>query len=352
MAHRLVIVAMALLLGAGLLAQFLDAAFYVTLASRVAILALAGVGLNFALGLGGMVSFGHAAFLGGGGYVAGILAYHASVGEPLTDWPFVISSSNDLVVLLLAAFAVIALMALAIGALSLRTSGVYFIMITLAFAQMIYYFAISFPSYGGEDGLTIDERATLPGTELTGLDLSGDFSFFGLSMLLLALALTLTTIMARARFGTMIQAIAANEARVEAIGVESYGYKLAAFVISAVIAAAAGVLIVELDGFVSPALLSWHMSGEIMVIVILGGVGRMAGPVFGAAMLVTLESLLGDITEHWQLFLGLLLLFVVLFARGGLVGLLERIGLLRPGLLPRSSSAQKAQNMPAGRAND
>jgi branched-chain amino acid transport system permease protein len=157
-----------LLLGGGLLAAPLIAlaageVFFVTLATKVAILALAGVGLNLVLGYGGLVSFGHAAFFGIGGYAAGILASHAQSYEPIAEWPFLIEGTQSMPVIWLVAIIAAAIAALPIGALSLRTAGVYFIMITLAFAQMIYYFAISWPAYGGEDGLSIYVRNGFPG---------------------------------------------------------------------------------------------------------------------------------------------------------------------------------------------
>ena len=311
----------ALLLGAllawPLAAAALDEPYYVNLASRVTILALAGVGLNVALGYGGMVSFGHAAFFGLGGYAAGIAALHASDGSAFMTWPFTVGGSDQMPVIWLAAVAVSGVAALLIGAVSLRTTGVYFIMITLAFAQMIYWFAISWPAYGGEDGLSIYVRNAFP-----GLDTYDPLSFFALAFTALALALAFSARIMGARFGAALTMARLNDARLATSGIEPFPVRLAAFVLSAMITGLAGALFADLNGFVGPSMLSWHRSGEIMVFVILGGVGRLCGPLAGALLFVALETVIGGWTEHWQLFLGLGLLAVVLWARGGLMGLL------------------------------
>jgi branched-chain amino acid transport system permease protein len=288
--------------------------FYVTLATRMAILALAAVGLNLALGLGGLVSFGHAAFFGIGGYAAGILASHAFSMEPML---FGLPGSKSMPVIWLVAVVGSGLAALAIGAISLRTSGVYFIMITLAFAQMIFYFAISWPAYGGEDGLSIFVRNQFPGVNtLNGL------SYFFVCFSLLVAGLALFALLRDSRFGAALQAARQNERRLATVGIAPYRIRLAAFVVSAMITGVAGALFADLNRFVSPSMLSWHMSGELIVLIILGGVGRLAGPVAGAMVYVAFEYFLGGITERWQFFLGLVLLAVVLFARGGVVGLI------------------------------
>lgn len=276
--------------------------FYVTLATRVAILALAAVGLNLALGLGGLVSFGHAAFFGIGGYAAGLLAAEGLVSMPLI-W-FVGAALAGLV-------------ALATGAVSLRTSGVYFIMITLAFAQMIYYFVISWPTLGGEDGLSLALRNEFP-----FVNTLRPLNFFLIAYGLLLLALFLFARLRAARFGAALEGARQNETRLASLGIEVFPVRLWAFVLSAMITSVAGALYADLNRFVSPSMLSWHMSGELIVIVILGGVGRLFGPVAGAAVFVLLEFALGGLTERWQFFLGLILLATVLFARGGLLALL------------------------------
>ena len=311
------LVLLAALAGAALWFWAADERFYVNLASKVAVLALAGAGLNLALGYGGMVSFGHAAFFGLGGYVAGIAASHAFSGAPVFGWPLAVAGTTSMPVIWLAAVLVAGLVAAAIGALSLRTSGVYFIMITLAFAQMLYYFAISWPAYGGEDGLSIYVRNEFP-----GLNLYDPIQFFGLCFGALLVALALTARIMGARFGAALTMARLNETRLATAGIAPYPVKLTAFVISAAITGLAGALYADLNGFVSPSMMSWHMSGELIVFVILGGAGRLCGPLAGAAAFVLLEHFLGGITERWQLALGLLLLGTVLFARGGIVGAL------------------------------
>ena len=306
------------LLAVPLIALYADNPFIITLATKVAILALAGTGLNLALGFGGLVSFGHAAFFGVGGYAAGILASHALNYEPLFVWPFEIPGTTSMPVIWLVAMVAGAIAAAAIGALSLRTGGVYFIMITLAFAQMIYYFAISWPAYGGEDGLSIYVRNGFPG--LNTLD---PLQFFLLCYAVLIVVLGFSFVAVRSRFGLALQAARQNATRLAAVGIAPFGIRLTAFVVSGAITALAGALYADLNRFVSPAMLNWHTSGEIMVFVILGGVGRLFGPVAGAALYIVLEHNLGGLTEYWQLPLGLLLLAVVLYARGGVLGLLS-----------------------------
>ena len=307
----------ALLPGTALVALAMDEPFIITLATKVAILALAGVGLNVALGLGGLVSLGHAAFFGIGGYAMGILASHAQSYTPLMEVPFLIEGTKSMPVIWLAAVIASALAALAIGALSLRTTGVYFIMITLAFGQMLYYFAISWPAYGGEDGLSIYVRNGFPG--LNTLD---PIQFFAVAFGVLAIALWGMGRLARSPFGLALSAARQNPERVETVGIAPYKLRLVAFVISGAVTGLAGALFADLNRFVSPTMLSWQMSGEIMVFIILGGVGRLYGPVAGAAMFILLEHVLGGLSEFWHIYLGLLLLLVVLFARCGMIGLI------------------------------
>ncbi|OUS39269.1 branched-chain amino acid ABC transporter permease ['Osedax' symbiont bacterium Rs2_46_30_T18] len=307
-----------LLLAIPAIALMLDEPFYITLATKVVILALAGVGLNLALGLGGLISFGHAAFFGIGGYIAGILASHSLNAElmfTLAGTEF--DGTTNMLVIWPLALLVSALVAVFIGYFSLRTKGVYFIMITLAFAQMIYYFAIAWPAYGGEDGLSIYVR-----NQFMGLNTLDPIIFYGICFALLMSVLLLVSKLKNSHFGSALQAARQNEQRLAAVGIRPFGIKLTAFVISAMITALAGALFADLNRFVSPDMFSWHTSGEIMIFVILGGVGRLFGPVVGAGLFILFEYYLGGLTEHWALFLGLVLLAVVLFARGGLVGLI------------------------------
>ena len=320
--ERIVNLAIALaLLAAAFAAQAAGQSFYITLATRIAILALAAVGLNLAHGLGGLVSFGHALFFGVGGYAAGILASHAMSGEPLF---FGLAGSDQMPVIWIVAALASGLLGLAVGAISLRTSGVYFIMITLAFAQMIYYFAISWPAYGGEDGLSIMVRNQFPATATMK-----PMSFFLIAYGALMTGLLLFAVLRRSRFGTALEAARQNETRAAAVGIAPYPIRLTAFALSGMLTGVAGALYADLNRFVSPSMLSWHMSGELIVLIILGGTGRLFGPVAGAALYVLIEHNLGEVTERWQFFLGLILLATVLFARGGILGLLA--GKMRHG---------------------
>ena len=305
----------ALLFALPLIAAGMGEPFYVTLATRVVVLALAAVGLNLALGLGGLLSFGHAAFFGLGGYAAGILATHAFNAEPLFAG---VPGTTSMPLIWFVAIAVAGLVALPIGAISLRTTGVYFIMITLAFAQMIYYFAISWPAYGGEDGLSIYVRNAFP-----GLNTAQPLLYFLICFAVLMAALLAFRLIEGSRFGSALQAARQNGVRLAAVGIPPFKIRLVAFVLSAMITGLAGALYADLNRFVGPSMLSWHMSGELMVLIILGGKGRLFGPVAGAMIFVCLEYVLGGITERWQFFLGLILLGIVLFARGGFLGLLS-----------------------------
>ena len=288
--------------------------FIISLATRVAILALAAVGLNIALGLGGMVSFGHALYFGIGGYCAGILAHHAFSGTPVA---FGLSGTNQMLVIWAVAMALSGLVAAVVGALSLRTSGIFFIMITLAFAQMGFFFTLSWPAYGGEDGLPIFVRNQFP-----GVNTMRPWELFLLTFAVLLVALGLFAMLRASRFGAALMAIRQNPDRAAAVGISPFGVKLTAFVISGMLTGLAGAMMADLSRFTSPAMMAWTMSGELIVIIILGGVGRLCAPVLGAAILVGFETLFGGWTEHWQLWLGLVLLGVVLFARGGVIGLI------------------------------
>ena len=298
-------------------ALYADEPFTITLATRAVIFALAAVGLNIALGLGGLVSLGHAVFFGIGGYAMGILASHAQSYTPLIEWPFVIEGTKSMPVIWLVAIVASSCAALLIGLLSLRTSGVYFIMITLAFGQMMYFFAISWPAYGGEDGLSIYVRNGFP-----GLNTLVPIQFYGLCLALLCLVLAFNARLMRSPFGLALDAARQVPERVRAVGLDPRRLQLVALVISGAITGLAGALFADLNRFVSPTMLSWQMSGEIMVFVIIGGVARLFGPVAGAGIYVLLEHLLGGISEYWQIFLGLVLLMVVLFGKGGVVGVI------------------------------
>ncbi|TNJ41230.1 branched-chain amino acid ABC transporter permease [Phaeobacter sp. B1627] len=297
-------------------ALIMDQPFTITLATRAVILALAAAGLNIALGIGGLVSLGHAVFFGIGGYAMGILAHHAQSYTAMMQWPFVIEGTKFMPVIWLVACLVAGLIAWVIGILSLRTTGAYFIMITLAFGQMFYYFAVSWSAYGGEDGMSIYVRNDFP-----GLNTLAPIQFYGLCLTLLVIVLIFTARLRKSPFGLALNAARQVPARLDAVGLNPVRLKLVAFVISGVITGLAGALFADLNRFVSPTMFSWQFSGEIMVLVILGGVGRLFGPVAGAVTFVALEHFLGGLTEFWHIFLGMILLAVVLFARGGITGL-------------------------------
>jgi branched-chain amino acid transport system permease protein len=288
------------------LMQALDQHFYTSFATRILIYAMAAASLNLVLGYGGMVSFGHAAFFGAGAYIVGILAVEG-VTSLWISWPL--------------AIAVAALAAAAIGAISLRTRGVYFIMITLAFAQMMYYVFVSLKAYGGDDGLSLPGRSSG-----LGISLSSDIVWYYVVLALLIFVLYLLHRLVRSRFGRVIEAIRENETRATAVGYPVYRYKLACFVISGAIAGLAGALIANQTSYVGPALLHWVQSGTLMIMVILGGVGRFWGGPVGALVLLALEELfsgsplLGQYSLHWQLPVGVILLAVVLFAPQGITG--------------------------------
>ena len=318
-----------LVIGAGLvlllvlpaLAQGFGIDYAVGVATRMLIFALVGASLNLILGYGGMVSFGHAAFFGAGAYVVAILSQHATDGEPLMTWPFVIAGTERALIAWPAAMAVSALLALLIGLVSLRTSGLYFIMITLAFAQMIYFFFISLRAYGGEDGISLLARSTAG-----PLDLGDKVQFYYVVLALLLLALFLQGRLVASRFGRVLLGARDNERRMQALGFPTYRYKLAGFVMAGAVAGLAGALIANQTEFVSPSFLDWQRSGEILVIVILGGMGRLYGPVAGAFAYLLLEEVLSAWTEHWMIVLGPILILVVLFARGGIWSLVDRRG--------------------------
>jgi branched-chain amino acid transport system permease protein len=275
------------------------------LATRILIYAMAAASLNLVLGFGGLVSFGHAAFFGLGGYVVGILYHHFMADDFLFG---LIPGANALLVTLPAAVLVSGLMAGLIGALSLRTSGIQFIMITLAFAQMLFFFFAALQVYGGDDGLIIRRRNTL-----FDWNMRDDRTFYWLC---LAFAFALFWFKSRlisSPFGRVLDGIRQNERRMMAMGVSPYRYKLAAFVLSGMGTGLAGALMANYLRFVSPDMLHWTKSGELMIMVILGGVGTWLGPAFGAAALVLLETSLAGFTEHWQIILGPVLLGIVLF---------------------------------------
>ncbi|MEW6453794.1 MAG: branched-chain amino acid ABC transporter permease [Pseudomonadota bacterium] len=295
--------------------------FLMSLFTRIIILAIAAVSLNLIMGFGGMVSFGHAVYLGIGGYVVGILAKEG-INSGFIQWPLALIASG--------------VFALGVGALCLRTRGVYFIMITLAFAQMVYYIAIGLDRYGGDDGLTIYKRSQFG----DWINLSNKTVFYYLCLVLLLLVVYFVWRLVNSRFGLAIQGARSNERRMRAIGFPTFRYKLACFVIAGMICGLSGVLLANHTDFISPAMMHWTRSGDLIVMAVLGGMGSVFGPVIGSVALLVLEEVLPyaigfvakffttqDVSaarEYWQLILGPMLLLIVLYARGGIDGLLGR----------------------------
>jgi branched-chain amino acid transport system permease protein len=300
-----------LLLAAFAATPFLAAAsgaegYVLSLLNRVIVLAVAAISLDLILGYGALVSFGHAAYLGIGAYAVGILASHG-VEDALVQIPVALGAS--------------ALFALVTGAISLRTKGVYFIMITLAFGQMLYFFAVSMAAYGGDDGLTLPSRSLLAGRDV----LENDAVFYWVSLSVLVATYLLCWSIVRSRFGRVLRGTKENPVRMEAVGINPFPFQLAAYVISGMIAGLAGFLLANQTEFVSPAFMTWQRSGELIFMVILGGLGSLHGAVLGAAAFLLLEEELSGLTEHWKMIFGPFLILVVLFARGGIMGLLQRV---------------------------
>lgn len=281
--------------------QVLDQEYYVSFGTRLLILALAASSLNFILGYGGMVSFGHAAFFGTGAYTTALLAQQGM---------------RDFALVALAAVLAAALLATLYGLIALRTRGVYFIMITLALAQMLFYIVVSTSTLGGEDGLSVRRSVLWNDTNL-----ADDRVMYYTALIATALSLFVLWRTVNARFGTVVRAARDNETRTEALGYPVYRYQLTTFVLGGAFAGLAGMLMANLAGFANPGMLSWPQSGQFMMMVILGGVGTFWSGLIGAGVLIILEEWLGELTQHWPLILGLALVGIMLFAPRGLAGL-------------------------------
>lgn len=287
------------------LAQIGAEGYLLSLVVRAMIFAIAALSLDLILGYGALVSFGHAAFVGIGCYAVGILMAHAV---------------PDAFVQLLATLAVSAAFAFVTGAISLRTKGVYFIMITLAFGQMVYFLTTSLAPYGGDDGLTLPTRSLVFGSDA----LENDLVFYYVVLACLVGVYALLRAIVRSRFGRVLRGTKENPVRMQAIGYDPYRYQLAAYVIAGMIAGLSGFLLANHLEFVSPAFISWQRSGELIIMVVLGGMGTLVGPILGAASFLFLEEILARITEDWKLIFGPLLVLVALFARGGILGFFRR----------------------------
>ena len=281
--------------------EWIDEPFYVDLMARVMIFSIAAMSLDFILGYGAMISFGHALYLGLGTYAVGIMAHY----EVTNGW-----------LQLLVCIGGTAFIAFILGLISLRTSGIYFIMITFALAQMFYFLGISLEAFGGDDGLPIDTRSEF-------------FSFFDLNdawnmyYLILGTLLVTTIVLWKvinSRFGMVVRGSHSNDARMQAIGFPTMKYRLAAFVIAGVVCGLAGFLLGNLTEFLTPEYMHWFRSGELMIMVMVGGMGTLFGPLFGAFAYLMVEDFLANFTEYWQFYFGPMLILLVLFAKQGLWG--------------------------------
>ena len=296
--------------------HFADLPFWNDVAMRIMLLGMAAMELNLVLGYGGMVSFGHAAFVGIGAYCVGISQFYGITN----GWAHLGFS------VVTCGFA-----GLVIGYLALRTSGIYFIMITLAFAQMLFFLFVSLEAYGGDDGMSIDRA------EFGFIDLYDPLRLYFLIWCALALISLVLMFIVRSRFGVTLRAIKSNETRVEAIGLSPLRFKMVGYLISAVICGIAGSLFANWQEYVSPDIMHWTRSGELMIIIILGGLATLAGPLLGAIVFLLLEEsltlLLGAVApayaENWMIVFGPLLIMVVLFGRGGLTGIIDRVSAAR-----------------------
>ncbi len=309
--RTVVVTAVLVLLGlVPLLAALLDEPYYTVLFGRMLILTIGAVSLNLILGYGGMVSFGHATYLGVGAYTVGIASTHALedgigwLGSGIVQFPL--------------AVLVAALAALLIGAISLRTRGLYFIMITLAFGQMVYFAFVGLEGYGADDGLPLLLHSEFGGW----LQLNQPATMYYVSYAVLLGALYLVHRIVNSRFGMVIQGARSNEARMAAIGYNTYPYRLAAFVMAGAMGGLAGALLANHSAFVSPSLMHWTSSGDLIIMILLGGMGRLFGPLLGSVAFLLLEEVLSGITESWQLIFGPILILVVLFGHGGIDALL------------------------------
>ena len=285
-----------------IVALFAGGTYLVSLGSRVMIFAIAAVSLDVLVGYGALISFGHAAFVGLGAYAVGILSVYGI---------------TDALVSLPAALAVSAAYAFLTGLVCLRTKGVYFIMITLAFGQMAFFTASSLAPFGGDDGLTIAARNTVAGFAL----LRNEGAFYYVVLFCLLATYLFCRALVGSRFGRVVRGAKENPVRVATLGFDVYRFQLATYVIAGALAGLAGFLLANATEFVSPAYMSWQRSGELIVMVLLGGLGTLDGAIIGAAAYLLTEEWLSGVTEHWKVIFGPVLVLIVLFARGGLLGL-------------------------------
>ncbi len=303
--HGVIFAVMAAFALAPVFTALTDQPYLLDIATRMLCLAIAAVSLNLILGYGGMISFGHAAFIGIGAYAVGIPAYYGEY--------------NGFIQIPLA-MGISALFALVTGAICLRTRGVYFIMITLAFAQMAFFTFVSIEEYGGDDGLVIDTKSQFAGL----VDIEQPVSLYYLIFACLLAVLYLVKRIVDSRFGRVVQGSMMNDARMQVIGFNTFRYRLTCYVIAGALCGLAGVLLGNFTGFISPDMMGWTRSGELIFMVVLGGAGSLFGPVLGTAAFLILEEILSAFTIYWQIVFGPVLILVVLFGRGGIDGLLAR----------------------------
>jgi len=295
-----------------LLTQAFDQRYLLSIGTRIVIWSIAAVSLNMILGYGGLVSFGHAVFFGIGGYAVGILSANG-LHSGWLQWPVAIAAS--------------VLWAALVGALSLRTRGLYFIMITLAFAQLVFYVSAGLEAYGADDGLNIS-RSRFPGL----IDLRDKASFYWLCFVLLLGTLWFCSRFANSRFGFVLRGAKSNDQRMMALGFPVFRYRLTAFILSGAFGGLAGILLANEGAYVSPAMMSWVKSGDLIVIVVLGGMGTLFGPLYGTIAFFVLEESLKPLLdlgrkgwgEYWQIVFGPMLVLIALYARGGIDSLLGR----------------------------
>ena len=294
------------------LAPLVGEPYWTDIFLRIMIWAIAAVSLDLILGFGGMVSFGHAMFIGLGGYTVGILAYYG-IFNGFIQWPL--------------ALVICGAVAAVVGAVCLRTRGIYFIMITLAFSQMIYFLAVSAEEYGSDDGLIIEARSEFAvsfGDTSLALDLSDPMVFYYLVFVILVAVLWIVQRIVNSRFGMVIKGVKSNQGRMAAIGFDPFRYKLVCFIAAGMICGLAGVLMANGEKYISPDMMHWTKSGELIFMVVLGGMGTLFGPIGGAVVFWLLSEILAGFTVHWNLIFGPFLILVVLFARGGIDGFLGR----------------------------
>ncbi len=294
------------------LAHLIGHPFLTVIATRMLVFAIAALSLDLILGYGALVSFGHAAFLGIGAYSVAILS-RAGV--------------TDIFAHVIVGVAAAAVFAAITGAISLRTRGVYFIMITLAFSQIAFFFFVSLSAYGGDDGVALAARSTVLGVPL----LASDTGLFYGTLAILVLAFAALQRVVASRFGRVLIGTRESTLRMQAIGFSPFRYQLTAYVISGCLCAVAGVMLANQSAYVSPSYMSWQRSGELIVMLVLGGIGSLAGAIGGAFVTVALEEGLARFSEHWRLGFGLILVLVVLFSPDGLTGLARRLGIAAKG---------------------